>query len=136
MTDASSDTGTRTEADAGANADTAFQSTATDAQIVVAQTTPAFGEIERNREHTVALVREHADADLIVLPELATSGYVFESESELAAMAEPRLHGLYRPRGYRTWHRVRRPERYSRSERTSAHRAGTGQRRARAHHGV
>ncbi|ADD05360.1 putative carbon-nitrogen hydrolase [Natrialba magadii ATCC 43099] len=88
MTDASSgsdsDSSIRPEAAADAPA------AATDARIAVAQTTPAFGEIERNREHTVELVREHADADLLVLPELATSGYVFESESELATMAEPR----------------------------------------------
>jgi predicted amidohydrolase len=52
---------------------------ATDARITVAQTVPVFGEVASNRARTVEVVRAHADADLVVLPELATSGYVFES---------------------------------------------------------
>jgi len=42
-----------------------------------------------NRQTTVEAVREHADADLVVLPELATSGYVFESHEEVDDVAEP-----------------------------------------------
>ncbi|SER69707.1 nitrilase family protein [Natrinema salaciae] len=61
-----------------------------DARIVVAQTVPEFGAVEANRDRTVDAVRENADADLVVLPELATTGYVFESTDELAAVAEPR----------------------------------------------
>jgi len=62
---------------------------ATDARITVAQTVPAFGEVAANRAATVEIVREHADSDLVVLPELATSGYVFDSHEEVDAAAEP-----------------------------------------------
>ncbi len=62
---------------------------ATDARVTVVQTVPEFGAVEANRETTVAAVREHGDSDLVVLPELATSGYVFESHEEVAAAAEP-----------------------------------------------
>lgn len=60
-----------------------------DARIAVVQTVPEFGAVDANRRATVDAVREHADADLVVLPELATSGYVFESHAEVDAMAEP-----------------------------------------------
>ncbi len=58
--------------------------------VAVAQTVPEFGAVDRNRQTTVNLVREHAASDLFVLPELATTGYVFESKAELESMAEPR----------------------------------------------
>jgi predicted amidohydrolase len=60
-----------------------------DATIAVVQTVPEFGAVERNRRATVEAVEANADADLIVLPELATSGYVFESHAEVDAAAEP-----------------------------------------------
>ncbi|ELY36247.1 nitrilase family protein [Natronorubrum tibetense] len=63
---------------------------ADEATVVAAQTVPTFGAVDRNRSRTVELVREHADADLVVLPELATTGYVFESRTELEPLAEPR----------------------------------------------
>lgn len=58
-------------------------------RVTAVQTVPAFGELERNRCRTVEAVRAHADSDLVVLPELATSGYVFESESERDRLSEP-----------------------------------------------
>ncbi|ELY98090.1 nitrilase-related carbon-nitrogen hydrolase [Natrialba asiatica] len=82
--------GTETDADAKASGTDANAPPATDARIVAVQLTPEFGAVERNRNRTVELVREHADADLIVFPELVTSGYVFESKTEVASMAEPR----------------------------------------------
>lgn len=60
-----------------------------DTRIAVVQTVPEFGAVERNRDRTVDAVRANADADLVVLPELSTTGYVFESTDEVAAMAEP-----------------------------------------------
>lgn len=57
-------------------------------RIAVVQTVPEFGAVERNRDRTVEAVRANADADLVVLPELATSGYVFESTDEVASTAE------------------------------------------------
>lgn len=60
-----------------------------DARVTVVQTEPEFGAVDANRQATVDAVREHADADLVVLPELATSGYVFESHEEVDAAAEP-----------------------------------------------
>ncbi len=62
---------------------------ADETRIVVAQTVPEFGAVADNRERTLEIVRSHPTADLVVLPELATSGYVFESTDELASMAEP-----------------------------------------------
>jgi predicted amidohydrolase len=57
--------------------------------VAVVQMVPAFGAVAENRAETVEAVRDHADADLVVLPELATSGYVFESHEEVSAAAEP-----------------------------------------------
>jgi len=62
---------------------------AADARIAVVQTVPEFGAVEANRRATVEAVEAHADADLVVLPELTTSGYVFESRAEVDAAAEP-----------------------------------------------
>ena len=64
--------------------------TATEARVAVAQTVPEFGAVDRNRDRSVDVVREHGDADLVVLPELATTGYVFESSREVESVAEPR----------------------------------------------
>ncbi|EAU39870.1 hypothetical protein FP2506_17379 [Fulvimarina pelagi HTCC2506] len=58
--------------------------------VTCAQFEPRIGEIEGNRETSIALVSEAADngADLVVLPELCQSGYVIESRSEAYALAE------------------------------------------------
>jgi len=58
-------------------------------RVTAVQTEPTFGDVERNRRRTVEAVREHAGSDLVVLPELATSGYVFRSDAELDRVAEP-----------------------------------------------
>ena len=52
------------------------------------QFAPEFGAVEFNREH-IASVLSEADADLLVFPELATSGYLITSKEELAELAEP-----------------------------------------------
>lgn len=59
--------------------------------VAAAQYAPRVGELEWNRAEAV---RQAADAaqrgsSLIVLPELAASGYVFSDEEEAAATAEP-----------------------------------------------
>jgi len=51
------------------------------------QFSPAFGRREENLERIVAAL-DRADADLVVLPELSTSGYQFTSSEEAAALAE------------------------------------------------
>lgn len=59
-------------------------------RIAVAQYEPHVGDVEGNRAGAVAWARR-ADAeevDLLVLPELASSGYVFATEDEAAASAE------------------------------------------------
>lgn len=58
-------------------------------RVAVVQTVPVFGQVEENRAETVEAIRAQADADLVVLPELATSGYVFETRSEVVEVAEP-----------------------------------------------
>lgn len=61
--------------------------------VVVAccQLAPEVGRPERNREAIRSAVARAADAGarVIVLPELAASGYVFHDHAELAACAEP-----------------------------------------------
>ena len=64
---------------------------------------PVFGEVETNVTRLEELVSS-ADADLLVLPELATTGYTFASRNEAVLLAEPfetsrslgRLHALAR----------------------------------------
>jgi N-carbamoylputrescine amidase len=60
------------------------------ARVAVAQFEPRVGDLEGNREKAVHWARRAAaeGADLVVLPELASSGYTFESEAEAAACAE------------------------------------------------
>ncbi len=52
------------------------------------QSRPVFGEPEHNRQRLLAQA-ERVEADLLVLPELCHSGYVFCSAEELSALAEP-----------------------------------------------
>lgn len=51
------------------------------------QFTPAFGEVQANL-NKVLVALESAQADLIVLPELAFTGYVFQDRAELSGLAE------------------------------------------------
>jgi len=51
-----------------------------------AQFTPAFGRVEENLARIEALL-EDVEADLLVLPELALSGYQFRDPAELASLA-------------------------------------------------
>ena len=48
---------------------------------------PTFGKMEANARRVVRALSE-VDADLIVLPELAFTGYLFEGRRELKALAE------------------------------------------------
>jgi predicted amidohydrolase len=52
------------------------------------QFSPRYGEVEYNRQTIVQAVRE-SDADLLVIPELATSGYFFPDTEDMRRMAEP-----------------------------------------------
>lgn len=56
-------------------------------RVAFVQGRPLFGEPERNLRHGLALART-ADAHLVILPELWSSGYVFSSHAEVAALAE------------------------------------------------
>lgn len=49
---------------------------------------PEFGEVEANVAALTRLISS-VEADLLVLPELATTGYTFSAKEELAAIAEP-----------------------------------------------
>ncbi len=59
--------------------------------VACCQIAPSVGDLEGNRRLTREAVAEAvaSGARLIVLPELATSGYVFESAEEARACAEP-----------------------------------------------
>ena len=51
------------------------------------QFAPEFGRLEKNVEKAINAIRK-LRADLIVLPELFNTGYLFTSKSELAGLAE------------------------------------------------
>ncbi len=52
------------------------------------QTRPRFGEVADNLARALAQLEE-AEGDLLVLPELFTTGYRFTSDAELRELAEP-----------------------------------------------
>jgi predicted amidohydrolase len=63
-------------------------------QVGYLQFCPAFGETSRNLEAVERIATEHArGVDLLVLPELATSGYLFLSRNEVRQHAEPATGG-------------------------------------------
>ncbi len=51
------------------------------------QFSPEFGNLEKNRK-VMAAELEKVEADIIVLPELATSGYFFSSRKEIETLSE------------------------------------------------
>lgn len=51
------------------------------------QFNPIFGKKEENIKRTIGLI-ERTNADLLVLPELCTTGYLFISDEEVSEMAE------------------------------------------------
>jgi predicted amidohydrolase len=52
------------------------------------QFNPEFGEVKRNLDHVVERLRK-VECDLMVLPELFTSGYQFVSREEVERLSEP-----------------------------------------------
>jgi predicted amidohydrolase len=56
-----------------------------------AQLAPKIVQIKQNVDEAAEAILHlgHAGADLVVLPELASSGYVFESKDEARALAQP-----------------------------------------------
>src|ERR1700737_1720118 len=59
-------------------------------RVAAAQYEPHIGDVEHNRDEAVRWATRAAEggAQLIVLPELASSGYVFNDEAEAARTAE------------------------------------------------
>lgn len=59
--------------------------------VACCQLAPQVGDLEHNRRITHAAIRDatSAGATIIVLPELASSGYVFADNAEARALAEP-----------------------------------------------
>ncbi len=57
-------------------------------RIAFSQFAPELGAVEKNRERLAALL-ERVEADLVVLPELATTGYLFASREDVWRLAEP-----------------------------------------------
>jgi predicted amidohydrolase len=68
------------------------------ARVAVQQLAPVLGDLEANAQLSVAAIREAADAgaDVVVLPELVTSGYVFADAAEAAAAAIAPDHAILR----------------------------------------
>jgi predicted amidohydrolase len=67
-------------------------------RIAVQQLAPVLGDLERNRALALAAIREavEAGAEVVVLPELVTSGYVFLSRAEAVEVAIDRDHEILR----------------------------------------
>jgi 5-aminopentanamidase len=59
--------------------------------VACCQVSLVVGEVEANQQACVSAAERAVDggARIIVLPELATSGYVFDSKEEARALAEP-----------------------------------------------
>ncbi|MCS7169498.1 MAG: carbon-nitrogen hydrolase [Candidatus Kapabacteria bacterium] len=58
-------------------------------RIAVVQFAPVFGDPQRNLATMLALLDAARAAHIVVFPELATTGYFFQSRHEVAAFAEP-----------------------------------------------
>lgn len=67
-------------------------------RVVCQQLAPAIGDLEANRTLCLTAIAEAVDAgaDVVVLPELITSGYMFESTAEAAEVAIEPDHELLR----------------------------------------
>ncbi|MBN2464666.1 hypothetical protein JXD38_03450 [candidate division WOR-3 bacterium] len=57
-------------------------------RVGLCQFAPKHGDVKANLDH-IARALSRVEADLIVLPELCTTGYLFASRSEIAALSEP-----------------------------------------------
>ncbi len=62
-------------------------------RVGIVQSTPEFGEIQRNLDEVEQLMESH-EAELWVLPELFASGYLFLNRKEARELAEPLGEGL------------------------------------------
>ena len=67
-------------------------------RVVAAQLGPSIGDLEANRALALAAIRDavNAGADVVVLPELITSGYMFASAEEAASAAIAADHEILR----------------------------------------
>lgn len=63
-----------------------------DIRVGFVQASPRFGRVAENLERGLALAAP-LEADLVVLPELWSSGYVFSSRDEVRGLAEDAAHG-------------------------------------------
>ena len=66
-------------------------------RVVCQQFAPRIADLPANRERSLRAVAEAIDAgaDVVVLPELVTSGYVFESTREAASVAITPRHAVF-----------------------------------------
>ena len=66
-------------------------------RVICQQFAPRIADLPANRERSVRAVAEAIDAgaDVVVLPELVTSGYVFESTDEAAGVAITPRHVVF-----------------------------------------
>ena len=60
-------------------------------KVAAIQTEPHVGDKEHNNRRALELIHQASDegVDLMVLPELGNSGYIFNSRAEVAELAEP-----------------------------------------------
>ncbi len=65
-----------------------MSSTSTPARLAALQFEPQFGDLERNLER-IEQLSSGRQADVLVLPELCTTGYSFRDRAEVKSLAEP-----------------------------------------------
>lgn len=67
------------------------------AKLICCELAPTVGDLTRNLASASAAIRSaaQAGADVIVLPELATSGYCFDSADEARAVSIPATHRVF-----------------------------------------
>ncbi len=58
-------------------------------RVAVVQFTPVFGDPRRNVATMLTLLDAARSAHVVIFPELATTGYFFQTRQEVAALAEP-----------------------------------------------
>ncbi|NOU61008.1 nitrilase-related carbon-nitrogen hydrolase [Marinifilum caeruleilacunae] len=64
-------------------------------KLALVQFAPVFGDLQSSMQKLELLLQKAKDADLIVLPEMANTGYNFDSKKQAYALSEPAQNSLF-----------------------------------------